>query len=670
MPSVVEALSIGIGHQRAGRIAQAEAVYREILRFEPSNPDALHLLGLAAHEAGDDAAALEWIRTAVELRPAIAPFHSSLGTVLHAMRRFVEAREAFETAIRLDPKLAEARVNLGNLLQNLGLPLDAADEYEHALSLKPGVPEIHNNLGNAYLAMGRYAEAEKCFREALRLRPDYVDALVNLAAALHRLHRLEEAAACCREALVYRPATPEAHANLAAVLIGQRQWQAAEACCRDAVRLRPSFAEAWCNLGNVCVQLERHKDAEACCREALRWKPDHAESWNNLGNSLKDDDRLEEAVDCYRRALMLRPNYADALANLGVALYNQGRFSEALDSLDAAIRVQPSHADARFNRALLLLLTGCFEEGWREYEWRWKRPGSSARPDGPIWSGEPLAGRTILVTAEQGLGDTVQFVRYLPLLKQRGARVLFECPLSLVPLLSGLLDEAEIVLPGSGPPGFDVHCGLLSLPRFLGMAPGDSPYLSVDPERMEEWRRRLLPIESMRVGLAWAGNAQNPRDRLRSIPPQRLELLQDTPGVALFSLQKGASEKWLTQLDEPDHRLVDAAAMIMNLDLVITVDTMIAHLAGALGRPVWILLSHIPDWRWQLGGDGTPWYHSARLFRQTSIGDWSGVIRRVQKTLSSEAAKNSLKLPPALTIREIDGPGNKSRPDKMPGSKK
>jgi hypothetical protein len=306
-------------------------------------------------------------------------------------------------------------------------------------------------------------------------------------------------------------------------------------------------------------------------------------------------------------------------------------------------------------------LTGCFDEGWREYEWRWKRPGTPVRPDGPIWNGEPLTGRTILITAEQGLGDAIQFARYLPLLKQRGARVLFECPASLAPLVSGLLDESEIALPGSERPGFDTHCGLLSLPQFLGIAPGDSPYLSVDPERVKKWRRRLLPVGNMRVGLVWAGNPKNPRDRLRSISPERLEPLRDTPGVALFSLQKGASEKWLTQLDEPDHRLMDAAAMIMNLDLVITVDTMIAHLAGAFGRPVWILLSRIPDWRWQLGREDTPWYRSARLFRQTSPGDWSAVIRRVQENLASEAAKFS-QASSRLDDKAIDGPGNTGRP--------
>jgi hypothetical protein len=317
----------------------------------------------------------------------------------------------------------------------------------------------------------------------------------------------------------------------------------------------------------------------------------------------------------------------------------------------------------------LLLLTGDFEEGWREYEWRWRQPGLPARPDKPLWSGGPPDGRTILVTAEQGLGDAIQFVRYLPLVERLGARVLFESPPGLAPLARGLVGEGQLVVRGPEPPACDMQCGLLTLPRFLGILPGDLPYLSVDAERVEEWRQRLNGASGMRVGLVWAGNPQHPRDRLRSIPAESFRALADIAGVTLFSAQQGAREDWLPQLVEPRHEIADTAALLMNLDLVITVDTMVAHLAGALGRPVWILLSWIPDWRWLLGREDTPWYRSARLFRQEARSEWGPVIRRVQKNLANEAAKFSQGCP-GFDDKANDGTGHESRPRQDAGTSK
>ena len=475
--------------------------------------------------------------------------------------------------------------------------------------------------------------AEKLFREALRRNSDYTEALVNLSGALKKQGRLEEAEQCCREAVRRRPDLPEGHANLAAVLIEQDRLPEAERCCREALRLRPGFAAAWCNLGDIANRKERFVEAEACCREALRGLPGHAESWLNLGNALKRQNRPDEAIACYHSALKSRPDYAEAHVGLGCCHDDLGQFAVAGECYENALRINPSQVEAHWNRSLLWLLEGRYEEGWQEYEWRRKRKGGERFPH-RSWDGSPLDGRTILVHAEQGLGDTLQFARYLPLVEEAGGRVLFECQPLLAPLLGGIAH-------GSPLPDWDVHVPLMSLARIFGMLPAPKPYVRVEPELVNRWAMRIPPNGGFRVGIVWAGNPQNARDFTRSLRADLLRPLAGIPGVTFYSLQqKGTpTPDWIQTADEPGHEITDRAAAILNLDLVIAVDTMMAHLAGALGAPVWVLLPHVPsDWRWQLDREDSPWY-SARLFRQSAPGDWSQVIARVRTALAGESRK-------------------------------
>jgi tetratricopeptide (TPR) repeat protein len=608
--TVLEALTTGLDHQRAGRRTAAEAIYREILRQAPGNADAWHLLGLLAHEAGEEETALKLVNRALALQPHTALFHNSSGMILHAAGRLEEARPAFETALVHDPRLPQAHSNFGNLLQDLGSPAEAIPHYARALESLPDTPEIHNNLGNAHLALGQPEAAVSSFRAALERQPGYAEALANLGGALERLERVEEA----------------------------------EACCREALRLRPGLAEAWCNLGNLRHLQKRFAEAGECCRKALRYRPRHPESWNNLGNALRQQDRFEEALQCYREALRLRPQWADAQANLGAALNDQGRFQEALACYEEALRINPRHPDARLNRALLLLLLGHMEDGWREYEWRWEQREIQPRPLAqPAWDGSPLNGRTLLVTAEQGLGDAIQFIRYLPLIERKGSRVLLECPARLAPLLGNLPGADAVIASGRELPAFDVQAPLLSLPRLLGNARvPDPPRLLPDPRAVRDWGRRLPPDGTMRIGLCWTGNPDQANNRKRSVPVESLRALSEAGGVTWFSLQKGAEAPpgWLRQIEDPSGTLSDTAALIMHLDLVISVDTMIAHLAGALGKPVWILLPFVPDWRWLLKRHDSPWYPSARLFRQDGWGNWASVVQSVGRALAAEAGKH------------------------------
>ena len=389
--------------------------------------------------------------------------------------------------------------------------------------------------------------------------------------------------------------------------------------------------------------------SEAGLRRALALKPDYAEAHNNLGGALSAQGNLDEAVACYRRALALKPDYAEAHNNLGGALSDLAKFDEALACYRRALRLKPDYAEAHWNQALLTLLTGDFERGWAEYEWRWKTKQLHFERrtfSQPRWDGQPLAGRTILLHAEQGLGDTIQFVRYVSLVKVRGGRVVVECQPPLLPLLADCPGIDQVVARGNPLPAFDVQAPLLSLPGILGTTldsiPDRVPYLRADPELAQAWRKRLEALDGFKVGIVWQGNPPFKGDRQRSIPLRQYEALARVEGVQLVSLQKGAGADQLGKLaasfpvldlGEQLETFSDTAAVLKNLDLLISSCTSVPHLAGALGVPVWLALPFVPDWRWLLEREDSPWYPHHRLFRQSRPGDWSEVFERIAGAL-------------------------------------
>ncbi len=655
MTGVLEALTGALEHHQAGRLAEAESIYREVLASDPGNVDALHLLGMAVAQAGERASAIEWIERAIQGNPAIPAFHNNLGTVLQAEERIGEAVRSFRRALELNPGYAEAHINLANCCQSLKLWDEAAGHYREALRLKPGSPEAHNNMGNALAAAGRQVEAIGCFYEAVRLKPDYAEALVNLSGVLKEQDRPEEAMACCRRALEIRPNLAEAHSNLAAILVKLERFAEAETATLRALELSPSLAEAHANLAVVRLEQKRAGEAAACAQRAIELKPEVPEAHSNLGDVFAKQEKVEEALACYRRALDLKPHSAELHNKFGFGLQRLGRFSEALERFEEAVRLSPGLADAHLNRAMAWLQRGDFERGWREYEWRWKgRDFRNRRFPRARWEGAPAPGRTILLHAEQGLGDTLQFVRYAPLVKAASrATVVLECQPRLIPLLEGMEGVDRIVPAGSPLPEFDFHAPLLSLPGILGTRPEAErvPYLRVPAERIERARTRLDDAGRFRVGLAWAGNPNHQRDRARSLPLAALAALARIPHVAFYGLQRGEGAGQLkslpagfevTDLEQESGDVVDTAAAILNLDLVITIDSFIGHLAGALGKPVWILLELAPDWRWLLDTGHSPWYPTARLFRQTRRGDWPEVIERVAGQLHLAVAQHLL----------------------------
>ena len=459
-----------------------------------------------------------------------------------------------------------------------------------------------------------------------------------------------------RRAIALNPAEFGSHFNLGLVLKEQGLAAEAEACFRQAVRLNPRFEDGFNNLGLALKDQGRLGEAVECFRHSVRLNPCYVAGLNNLGLALNDQDQVAEALACFRQALAENPRHIDAHNNLGGSLMNFGLRAEAREHYEEALRTQPGNGTALWNRSLLRLLEGDFSGGWRDYEHRWTQPGFVARHvDRPLWDGSSLEGKTILLHAEQGLGDTIQFLRYAPLVKRRGGTVLFECQPSLVPLCTGVAGIDFLGAAGAALPPFDVQAPLLSVPGILGTTPttipAAVPYLRADPGLVAYWTQQMAPLGGFKIGIAWQGSRAHKGDRFRSFSLKQLESLASVAGVKLVSLQKGPGTEQLrggSPVLDLSERLdlagafLDTAAIMMNLDLVITVDSAVAHLGGALAVPVWVALSSAADWRWLLERADSPWYPTMRLFRQQRIGEWQEVFERITMEVSARIS-NSLK---------------------------
>jgi len=531
---------------------------------------------------------------------------------LYQAERMAESETLLAKLLELEPSHHAGLHLLGLIALRDGRIDMAVDLLIKAVLADGTVPRYHSHLGNALRARGWPDKAEACYRMALQLQPDYPEASNNLGAALQDMDRLEEAAECHHR----------------------------------AVELKPDYVEAHTNLGAALNDLRQHDQAVACHLAALELDPLSWAAHNNLGTALQELRRHDEALACFERAVAIKPDYFEALTNLGNALAGRGRLDEAIERHRCAIALAPDFVEAQWNLALALLLRGDFAEGWRQYQWRWRRRApwqEKWRPyPQPVWNGEPGDGGTIFIWTEQGLGDNLHFVRYAALAARRGWRVVLEAPASLVRLFAAI-DGIEVIAEGEPPPAFDAHCPLLGLPRAcattLETIPAATAYLLPDPAAVEAWLHRLAERPGLKIGIAWRGRPTNKRDRVRSLEPQQFARILDRPGLAVVSLQKDARPEELASLGGafdagPDLAdFADTAALVAGLDLVISVDTSVCHLAGALGVPTWTLLDSAPDWRWLLGRDDSPWYPTMRLFRQSRPGDWNEVAERVREEL-------------------------------------
>ena len=512
----------------------------------------------------------------------------------------------------------------------------------------PDAVSLLNPKALERLSAGDYSAAIDLLRRALNFDPDSAAAHGNLAVALRRAHYPIEAEAHCRRAIILDPHYLPAHKLLAELLRDRDDLPDALACYQRVVALAPTDAMAHNNAGLLLRKLGRVEEAAATFARAAAIDPNDWRIRFNLLMVRGDDAALPDAIEYCRRSLEEHPDRIDVLVNLAVSLQFSGRYEEALTYLEQAIAASPDQVEARFNRALLLLLLGDYPRGWAEYEQRWNLPElKKPRFAQPQWQGENIAGKTILLHAEQGLGDTIQCLRYVGLVATRCSRVVLRIERRLTRTAASLPANVAIVHADARIPPFDVWCPLLSLPRIFGTRvetiPADTPYLGVRPVLAERWRRRLGGLPGRKIGLAWAGSPTHINDCRRSVDPERLAPLFDAAGISWVSLQASPAASSIAGL--PVNRILDLSAeltdfaetagAILNLDLVITVDTAVAHLAGALGRPAWVMLPFSPDWRWLLDRDDSPWYPSLRLFRQPAPGDWDSVVARVTECLAA-----------------------------------
>ena len=553
-------------------------------------------------------------------------------------------------------------------LQQNGALAEAETAYREILALRPRHFDALQLLGALALQAKRYEEGVQFLTRALEIDSRQAAVHSNLAFALNALGRHEAALAAANRALALKSGFVDALNNRGVALAGAHRPDEALANFDQLLAAKPDFPEAWSNRSCALRDLGLAEEALASCDKALALRPNYAEAWSNRANALSDLNRPLEAKDSYERALAASSAFADAWNNLGLTFVDMNRHADALACYERALTLAPDSAETHWNRALCLLQMGDLAAGFAEYEWRWQRQriAPSRRTfDAPLWLGDAsLDGKTILLHAEQGLGDTLQFCRYAALVAKQGARVVLEVQRELTRLLTDLEGVAALVTAGEPLPAFDYHCPLLSLPlamrTVVDTIPAGTPYLFADPQASAQWKARIeaaSPREALKVGLVWAGGHRphvpelRKNDARRSLDIERFAPILDVPGVQWFSLQKGDNavrqlnamrerhEAARRIIDWTDalHDFADTAALVDNLDLVISVDTSTAHLAGAMNKPVWILNRLDTCWRWMLEREDTPWYPSARLFRQPTLGDWDSVIGNIKKSLAAIA---------------------------------
>lgn len=607
-----------VEHYQNGRHTEARHLAERVVLYNPAHSAAWHLLGVLHSMTGNQA----------------------------------NARVALEKAVRSNPGDSGAAFNYAMLLAQIGEHKEAVDNFRRALSGQPDNLQARLGLAHSLAQYGRKPQAIQEFRRVLAADAGNMPAAFELSDLLLASALPEAAVEVLEAARVAHPDNATLTLRLILMLKRIGKLERAEQVALAQHQRRPDDADLLAVLGGIVRDRGRAPEAIAYCGEAIRLKPNTVDGHLNLAAALFDVGEFDGAVVCYRKVLELDPKSVEAQAWLGSVLQVTGRIGPAIRSLRKAITMQPDMPLAHFNLALALLSVGRYPEGWAEYEWRWRTEGfQRERRDFriPQWNGGDLAGKRLLVWTEQGFGDCFQFARYLPLLSGRGGEVAVEIQPALERVMKSLAGVDQWIVRGKLLPKFDCHIPLMSLPHVLrttlATVPADIPYLSAEPERVAMWKERLAGLPGFRIGLCWQGSQRHHSNYLRSLPVSALAPLVDLPGVGAVSLQRDGAEElakagladrvrdWTGEMDR-DGAFVDSAAIIDNLDLVVTVDTAIAHLAGALGRPVWLLLGAAPDFRWLLTREDSPWYPTLRIFRQQKQKDWGPVVERVRHALA------------------------------------
>ncbi len=633
--------------------ARAVPLYERVVALRPDHAEAHYKRGNALKDLGQLPAALASYDLAVEHNPNFPYAWCNRGVVQMGLALYEPALASFDRAIELDPKDTVAHSNRASLLQGLSRWQEALASHDRVLALNPHALEAWFARGNVLRELQRPDAALLSYQEAVRLKPDFAPGHYNCGVLLERLQQFQAALASYEKAIEADPGFRQAHYNRAGVLKLLEQPEAALAGYDRAIELDPKDAVAHSNRGAALQELRRFDAALASYDKALAILPDNAEFHFNRGTVLAARMQAGAALTCFDRAIELRPDFAEAYCERATALARLGRWDECLPSLNQAITIQPDFAAAQYNRSLLLLLTGDFANGWLSHEWRWRNsPALSAGAprtfSQPLWLGEqPIAGKRLLLYSEQGLGDTLQFCRFANTLADQGATVILQIQPPLGRLLERSLEGVWRVIADDGRalPEFDYQCPLVSLPlalkTTLDTIPGAAGYLRADPAKTAQWQARLGHRSRPRIGLVWSGNPNHGNDHNRSFRladwieylPRELDYVCLQKDIRAGDAETLAANAWIARFDHELQDFDDAAALCASVDLAICVDTSMAHLSGALGKPTWVLLPFNPDFRWLLHRTDCPWYESMKLYRQAALWDWKGVFTRVAADL-------------------------------------
>ncbi len=623
MSRVHRILEQAIGHHHCGALDRAEPLYREILRVDPAHADALHLLGIVAHQRQQPVEAVRYIERAIAANEKSPLFHCNLGAALQSLGDADRAIASLQRAVEIDPGYADAWFNLATIQRRSGKLAEASESYRRLCALRPHDVTVHGSLIGALRDLGRTKEA--------------VDA-ASAAVAMH-------------------PHSAELHNTLGTLLHDCGDIDAAIAQYQQSIQLDLQFAAAHSNLATALKETGRCDEAITHYNRALSIDPRFVLGHFNLGNLYRDLDRLDEAIAAYGRALAIDPEHVEARVNQAVALKDQQRMPEALANYETLLARQPELAEARFNRALIRLAQGDLARGWDEYEWRMRHKSEPQRFSVPRWTGTPPADKAILIHAEQGIGDEIMFASCLPDVLAQGGRCVVECDRRLVPLFSRSFPAVQCIskqsiLDGTlSPPAADMQMAIGSLPRVfrrdLNAFPRHAGYLVADAPRRQQFREALSRLgDGLKVGISWFGGKDDEARRKRSIPLERWAPLLSLPGIDWVTLQYGQTVRERAAVEaqtggtifecpdaDPLQDLDSFAALVSALDLVISVDNSTVHMAGALGVPVWTLLPSASDWRWMLERSDTPWYPSMRLIRRGKSEIWPDVLAHVASEL-------------------------------------
>ncbi len=643
----------GVVLAQMGRFEEALQGFQSAINTKPDYAEGISNYANALQELDRFPEALACYDNAIALKPDHAESHFNRAHILQKLNNYEQALASYNTTIKYAPNFAEAYSNRGNVLQSLERFEDAITDYVKAISLEPRNPENYSNLGNALLKLERTDEALANQNKAISLEPRYAEAHSNRGNVFLKLEKFADAVANYNEAIALNPNYAEAYSNRAMALHGLEDYETAVENCNLAIQINPNFAEAYSNRANALTELKRFELAQADYDKAIALNPNFVDAYINRGNLSQELSHYELALTDYAKALALEPNNYDAFLNRGNALRDLNKPQESLASYKKAAALKPNDKKAHVNLYMLMLLLGDFENGWKEAEWRYAtgHEPNFAGPNSVHWLGtQDLRNKTILVRWEQGFGDVIQFSRYLIPLVQMGARVLFMPQRKILGLMRGLPSEITLVDEMQPLPASDYHCHLMSLPLALKTTaqtiPATTPYLQAEQARVDKWKAEIGDA-GFKIGICWQGSTTK-IDKGRSFKLAQFHNISLMPNVRLISLHKGEGVAQLDDVkttmkvevlgadfDAGDQAFLDTAAVMKSLDLVITSDTAVAHLAGALGVPTWVALKHVPDWRWQMDRTDSPWYPNMKLFRQPKPGDWKTVFTQIQTDLEA-----------------------------------